>query len=231
MLNVPAGICNRKRRRNIWSKKKREKEEFICYSFDKSFQTYGFKYELAERKRGSDIHGWQTHSSKWVGDSQPDGGDQRRHEAEGQETKDGQREDGAGQGKDAPKAHVILKQTGHQSHDPYWLTLDRKRSASLLWECPHWLRGPANCHKPLRRCRPPPSDCSRCTCPGWTYWIIKQSSTVIYLKVIRCSGLKDRQRKLHLYDVLGPRPMKGKAGICIAYVWSVLYVSVLSMHL
>lgn len=76
------------------------------------------------------------------------------------------------------------------------LTLDRKRFSSLLWECQHWLRGPVNCHKPLRRYRPPPSDCSRCTCPGWTYWTIKQSSTLIYLKGTLCSGLKDPQRKL-----------------------------------
>lgn len=165
-------------------------------------------------KRVSDIHAWKTHSSKWVGDSQPDGGDQRRHIAEGQETKDGQREDGTGRGKDAPKSDVILNQTGHQSQ----LTLDRLRFTSLQWGCQHWLRGPANCRRPLRRCKPPPSDCSRCT--GWTCWTINESNTLIFFKVTLCLGLKDLQRKQHLCSLVGPRPIKSKVGICILCLMS-----------
>lgn len=60
------------------------------------------------------------------------------------------------------------------------LTLDRLRFTSLRWGCQHWLRGPANCRRPLRRCKPPPSDCSRCTCPGWTCWTINESNTLIF---------------------------------------------------
>lgn len=63
------------------------------------------------RKDVSDICGYKTHSSKGVGDSQPYGGDKRRDVAKGQETKHGQREDGAGGGKDASKTYIILKQT------------------------------------------------------------------------------------------------------------------------
>lgn len=95
---MAAGIFNRKRRSNIG---------FLGLN------------TIGQRERASEIPGGKTHSSKGVGDSQPDGGDERRRVAEGQETKDGQSEDGAGQGKDAPKSDVILNQTGHQSRHLY----------------------------------------------------------------------------------------------------------------
>lgn len=63
----------------------------------------------------------KTHSSKGVGDPQPYGGDERRDIAKGQETKHRQREDGTGGGKDAPKAYIILKQTGHQKQHSNWV--------------------------------------------------------------------------------------------------------------
>lgn len=107
------------------------------------------------------------------------------------------------------------------------LMLDRKRFTSLLWECQHWLRGPANCRKPLQRCRPPPSDCSRCTCPGWTYWTIKQSNTLIYFKVTLCLDLKDPQRK-PLYYLVGLKLIKSKVWICFSYVLYVHHASMIN---
>lgn len=78
------------------------------------------------------------------------------------------------------------------------LTRDGSRFTSLLWECQHRLRGPAKCHKPLQWYRPPPSDCSRCTCPGWTYWTIKQSNTLIGFEVTLCLRPKEPEETLFL---------------------------------
>lgn len=56
----------------------------------------------------------QTHSSKGVGNSQPNGGHQRRDESEGQETKHRQCENSTGHCEDPPQTHIILKNT-HKS--------------------------------------------------------------------------------------------------------------------